>query len=202
MVQVALLFWPPGAGVAALTEGQAVLMNLPDRHFGSMNVISGPPAPFVPERWQGEPGFVVGVAGDGTADDLADAVAPLRAFTPAPAWELVAEMPYPALQQLFDGIAPWGDARLREVAVPGPDRCRGPDQAGFAAEREWVRDFWTELRPFARAEQGYVNFMSDTGQEQVAQTYGAKYGRLRAVKATWDPADVFRHNANIPSGVC
>ncbi|MGW6425043.1 hypothetical protein ACWF82_20410 [Nocardia sp. NPDC055053] len=41
----------------------------------------------------GGPGFVVGSADDGTADDLADVVAPLRALTPAPAWELVSEMP-------------------------------------------------------------------------------------------------------------
>ncbi|MFD4429218.1 FAD-binding oxidoreductase [Nocardia sp. NPDC058497] len=254
MVQVALLFWPPEDGVAALTEGQAVLMSLPERHFGSMNAISGPPAPFVPERWQGEPGFVVAIAGDGTADDLADAVVLLRALTPAPAWELVAEMPYPALQQLFDDIAPWGmcayenslyldriDVAAAEVMVRhyllrtsplsvmptmplcgqfcatadadsafGGSRAPGvivsisgacPDPAGYAAERTWVRDFWTELRPFARAEQGYVNFMSDAGQEQVAQTYGDKYGRLRAVKAAWDPDNVFRHNANIPPAV-
>ncbi|GGN91510.1 BBE domain-containing protein [Nocardia rhizosphaerihabitans] len=163
-------------------------------------------------------------------------------------------MPYPALQQLFDGIAPWGmrayekslyldriDVAAAEVMVRhyprrtsplsvmptmplcgrfsaltdddtafGGSRAPGvvvnisgacPETAGFAAEREWVRDFWTELRPFARAEQGYVNFMSDTGQEQVAQTYGAEYGRLRAIKAAWDPANVFRHNANIPPGV-
>ncbi|MGS2809650.1 BBE domain-containing protein [Nocardia sp. MW-W600-9] len=42
-----------------------------------------------------------------------------------------------------------------------------------------------------------MNYLSDPGQEQVAVSYGTKYHRLRSVKATWDPDNVFRHNANI-----
>ncbi|MEU5405390.1 FAD-binding oxidoreductase [Nocardia asteroides] len=250
MVQVALLWWPPEEAVAALVEGQAVLMDLPARHCGTINAISGPPAPFVPRHWQGKPGFVVGIAGDGSAFDLADAVAPLRALTPTPAWELVAEMPYPALQQLFDGTAPWGlwsyekslyldriDAAVAEVMVEQYPRSRAPlsvmptlplcghysrladadtafggsrepglivnistsspDPATFAAERQWVREFWDELRPFARDDRTYVNFLGDGNTAQVAAAYGAKYDRLRAVKGRWDPTNVFRHNANI-----
>ena len=219
MVQVALLWWPPSEAVGPLVEGQAVLMDLPARHCGTINAISCPPAPFVPEHWQGVPGFVVGIAGDRSANDLADAVAPLRALTPTPAWELVAEMPYAALQQLFDGIAPWGtfayekslyldriDAAVAEVMVEqyprkhsplsvmpsmplcgrfcdvpegntafGGSRDPGvlvnisascPDPAVFAAEREWVREFWDELRPFARGDGSYVNFLADPGRSR------------------------------------
>lgn len=84
-------------------------MDLPARHCGTINAISCPPAPFVPEHWQGVPGFVVGIAGDRSANDLADAVV-LRCARADPdsGLGLVAEMPYAALQQLFDGIAPWG----------------------------------------------------------------------------------------------
>jgi FAD/FMN-containing dehydrogenase len=68
---------------------------------------------------------------------------------------------------------------------------------GFAEEREWVRDFWSALRPWH--EGVYVNFLGNEGAERVRQSYGSeKYERLQALKRTYDPDNFFRLNQNIP----
>ncbi|MBF6170616.1 FAD-binding oxidoreductase [Nocardia blacklockiae] len=73
-----------------------------------------------------------------------------------------------------------------------------PDPAVFDAERAWVRALWDTLRVYARDDAGYVNFLVENDPERIRHSYGAKYERLAAVKAVWDPRNVFRHNANIP----
>ncbi|WP_433562203.1 FAD-binding oxidoreductase [Nocardia sp. CA-151230] len=72
------------------------------------------------------------------------------------------------------------------------------EPADFPAEREWARDFWAALRPHARSDAGYVNFLVDHDQHRVRESYGDKYSRLVALKSAWDPDNIFHHNANIP----
>jgi hypothetical protein len=72
-------------------------------------------------------------------------------------------------------------------------------EAGFDAEREWVRDFFEALAPH---QQGvYVNFLMDEGKDRVRAAYGPeKYERLRALKRRYDPSNLFRLNQNVPPG--
>jgi FAD/FMN-containing dehydrogenase len=45
----------------------------------------------------------------------------------------------------------------------------------------------------------YVNFLGDEGMERVREAYpGPTWDRLRAIKARYDPANLFRVNQNIP----
>jgi hypothetical protein len=45
----------------------------------------------------------------------------------------------------------------------------------------------------------YLNFLGDEGQSRIEAGFGAeKYARLRQIKRTWDPTNLFRHNQNIP----
>ena len=45
----------------------------------------------------------------------------------------------------------------------------------------------------------YLNFLGDEGQARIEAGFGtARYERLREIKKTWDPTNVFRHNQNIP----
>jgi FAD binding domain/Berberine and berberine like len=68
---------------------------------------------------------------------------------------------------------------------------------GFDHEREWSRNFWSELEPYHAGV--YVNFLMEEGPERVRQAYGAgKYDRLKALKRTWDPGNFFHINQNIP----
>ena len=68
---------------------------------------------------------------------------------------------------------------------------------GFEAEREWARAYWSALEPHHTSV--YVNFLMDEGEQRIRQAYGdAKYERLKALKRTYDPTNLFRLNQNIP----
>jgi hypothetical protein len=60
----------------------------------------------------------------------------------------------------------------------------------------WVREGWEALRPHSCGV--YVNFISDEGEAGVETAYGQRLKRLTALKDRYDPANVFRMNANIP----
>jgi FAD/FMN-containing dehydrogenase len=76
---------------------------------------------------------------------------------------------------------------------------QAPDAELLDADREWVRDFWRALRPYAVGSgDGYVNGMTDYQADRVRSSYGpAKYDRLATIKAEYDPDNVFHLNANI-----
>ena len=63
------------------------------------------------------------------------------------------------------------------------------------------RDYFEALRPHSTGGV-YVNFMhNDEGEERVRAAYGTHYNRLAAVKARYDPANIFRSNQNIKPGI-
>jgi hypothetical protein len=65
-------------------------------------------------------------------------------------------------------------------------------------DRGWTREFWKALAPHSSSAGTYVNFMAEPDQDRIRACYGAaKYQRLAAIKAAWDPDNVFHHNANI-----
>jgi hypothetical protein len=68
-----------------------------------------------------------------------------------------------------------------------------PDAEGHKA---WSRAAWDALRPYSTGV--YANFISDEGAAGLEAAYGERLARLSALKAAWDPENVFRHNANIP----
>ncbi|GJF01992.1 FAD-binding oxidoreductase [Pseudonocardia sp. D17] len=74
-----------------------------------------------------------------------------------------------------------------------------PDPRLLPADREWVRSTWDALRPHAGDSGSYVNFMTEFEPDRVAAAYGpVKFARLAAIKASYDPDNVFHRNANIP----
>jgi FAD/FMN-containing dehydrogenase len=69
--------------------------------------------------------------------------------------------------------------------------------AGFEAEREWARAYGSALEPHRTGV--YVNFLMEEGEQRIRQAYGVrKYERLKALKRTYDPTNLFRLNQNIP----
>jgi FAD/FMN-containing dehydrogenase len=66
-----------------------------------------------------------------------------------------------------------------------------------AVREAWVADLSDALRQ--RDAGAYVNFLADEGEARVRAAYpGATWERLRAIKAEYDPDNLFRLNQNIP----
>jgi FAD/FMN-containing dehydrogenase len=74
----------------------------------------------------------------------------------------------------------------------------GPDDR--AVREAWVSDFAAALR---QGDSGaYVNFLGDEGQARIRDAYpGTTWDRLAALKARYDPTNLFRLNQNIPPAV-
>jgi len=72
-----------------------------------------------------------------------------------------------------------------------------PNQELLNADRAWAREFWEALRPHALNSGSYVNFMTEFDDDRVRATFGGKHAQLAAVKATYDPDNIFHHNPNI-----
>jgi FAD/FMN-containing dehydrogenase len=70
-----------------------------------------------------------------------------------------------------------------------------PDER--ATHEAWVSYFAAALQ---QGDNGaYVNFLGDEGQERIRAAYpGSTWERLAAVKARYDPTNLFRLNQNIP----
>ena len=70
------------------------------------------------------------------------------------------------------------------------------DPADSDYEIAWVRDTFAAIEPFSTGG-AYSNFMEgdETSNDQVA--YGSTLRRLQAIKAVYDPENIFRLNQNI-----
>ncbi|MGH3842329.1 MAG: FAD-binding oxidoreductase [Pseudonocardiaceae bacterium] len=108
LVYLGLFFWGLEQGTDALRLGRDVAAALP-RDAGLLLAagLTAPPAPFVPERHRGKPGFAMLLAGFGSAQDHARLIAPIREALP-PLFEFVTPLPYVELQKVLDESAPWG----------------------------------------------------------------------------------------------
>jgi FAD/FMN-containing dehydrogenase len=83
------------------------------------------------------------------------------------------------------------DANFAEVIV-GVD----PHPANNERMIQWARDYWLALHPLS-AGGAYVNMMMDEGEDQVKASYRGNYAQLAAIKAKYDPTNLFRTNQNI-----
>jgi FAD/FMN-containing dehydrogenase len=78
---------------------------------------------------------------------------------------------------------------------------RWDDRVDDARCIAWARETFDSLAPHALGSV-YVNFMPEDEQARVPSAYGANYARLAALKAKYDPTNLFRMNQNIqPLGV-
>jgi len=61
---------------------------------------------------------------------------------------------------------------------------------------DWARQLFAETAPHATGGV-YVNFMPEDEIDRVSSAYGANYARLMALKAKYDPGNLFRLNQNV-----
>jgi hypothetical protein len=155
----------------------------------------------------------------------AEAHAAARAPTTAPARETVFRAAFldgmgPAFASaLAEGLEPDPDRRINMLFLHGGGAISwtAPSETAFshrsashdmifiaswpkgedeARHAEHVRQTWSRLQPFTRG--FYVNDMAGgVTPAEVAANYGPNAARLGALKARWDPQNLFRLNANI-----
>jgi FAD/FMN-containing dehydrogenase len=72
-----------------------------------------------------------------------------------------------------------------------------PDGSNGAAHRQWARDLWESLAPFALPG-GYANQLAPHDREQARDAYGGNGARLKALKRRFDPDGVFASAIPLP----
>lgn len=76
--------------------------------------------------------------------------------------------------------------------------CAWETPAEDAMQIAWSRRVWESWRPFSTGV--YVNGVAEGDREELLAAYGARYDRLAALKAKYDPTNLFHLNANIRPG--
>ena len=73
------------------------------------------------------------------------------------------------------------------------------EAAEDAANITWTRKVWEQTRKFSQEGRLYLNFAGhgEDGVALVKDAYGKNYARLAAIKAKYDPSNLFRFNQNI-----
>ncbi len=85
--------------------------------------------------------------------------------------------------------------RASKIMVNVASFYEGPEDR--VVRQSWVDDLAAALRQ--RDNGAYVNFLVDEGEARVREAYpGPTWDRLAAVKARYDPTNLFRLNQNIP----
>lgn len=97
------------------------------------------------------------------------------------------------------------------IARVAPDATAFPDRdaastliiaTGWTDLREtearvaWARETWGAVQPYAKAS-AYVNYLDQDDETRTEAVYGPNFRRLVEVKRSYDPDNLFRHNANI-----
>jgi FAD/FMN-containing dehydrogenase len=102
-----MLVWPAPMASELLRVYRDFVQGAPDEVGSGLAFICAPPEEFVPQEVWGQPVVAVVCCYAGPVEDGEAAYAPLRAFGP-PALEMLAPMPYVAVQTLLDPANPKG----------------------------------------------------------------------------------------------
>ena len=129
--------------------------------------------------------------GDGVQETLLAHTAQL----PSPESALVIFQSGGAAARMDDGASA---AAHRDAAYVMNVASSCIDPGKFDACRDWARGLWSAMRPHSTGG-AYVNFLTeDEGDDRTLEAYGKeKYDRLAALKAKYDPNNLFRVNRNI-----
>jgi FAD/FMN-containing dehydrogenase len=240
------VFWHGRHAREVLQFFRDISPGLPDELTLLANLLTGPPAPFLPESVHGEPLVAIVAAYAGPIDEGDRAVAPIKSFG-EPVADLLGPLPYVVLQSLLDplwgpgahnymqsGYVPALDDDTIEVLlaahgamtnateeihihqmggavarVPAADTAFGDRSAPFLMNsiarwtdpaetdrhRAWQRELYRTMGPHMTGGT-YSNFAGDADAADVSYR-GSARDRLAALKAKYDPGNLFRRNQNV-----
>jgi FAD/FMN-containing dehydrogenase len=133
---------------------------------------------------------------DEISDGVIDTV--VEAFPRVPSSRSLVVLPQVggAIGQLPDDASAY---RHRRAAFSFTGFSIWDDPAQDEPNVAWARQLGDAVAPYSSGV--YVNELSDEGEDRVRAAYGAEtYGRLAALKRTYDPTNLFRLNQNIKPG--
>ena len=194
----------PAAGVivchpGAPAEAEAALRPL--RAFGPPAADLVGPMPYVQLQQLIDEGYPAGMRNHWTGDFLAglpdaaiDVLCAFHATVPSPFTQILVLPGGGAAARVPDGTMAVAERRAPfNVHITSLWADPADDEANVA----WTRALSDALKPFTTG-RVYVNFIGDEGEERVVASFGADgYARLQALKAEWDPGNLFRSNQNI-----
>jgi hypothetical protein len=184
----------------SLEDGQEVMRPL--REFGPPGVDLVQPMPYVAIQRMIDAANPKGMQNYWTADFLAE--------LPDQAVDVLVEhatQPVSPLTQIL--LVPGGGAiaRVDEDATAFGQRTAPwnvhflsiwPDPTENERNIAYTRAIASAMEPWTTG-RAYLNFIGDEGLGRVEAAFGPeRFARLQALKATWDPQNLFRHNQNIP----
>ena len=99
-----------------------------------------------------------------------------------------------AVRRVAEDATPWG---ARDASFSMVIAAISPDRKDATALKTWGRAYWESIHPF-NLKGANDNFMdADEGDNRSELSYGDNYKRLSAIKAKYDPNNLFRVNQNI-----
>jgi hypothetical protein len=172
----------------------------PMRNLGSPALDLWAPRPFVEHQSMLDPGYPPGLWAYLRACDVAELDDAVLDVTLDHASRIESLRSTVTIWQLGGAIARVGaaDTAFGSRASGHMFNITGATDSadGFDQARTWTRDLWAALAPHQVGV--YVNFLMEEGDARIRQAYGTeRYDRLKALKRTFDPANLFRLNQNI-----
>ncbi|MBV8877310.1 MAG: FAD-binding oxidoreductase [Gammaproteobacteria bacterium] len=130
----------------------------------------------------------------GLSPALIDAVVAVMESAPSDMVEVWFQQQGGAISRLpAQATAYWGRSASHNMGLVGAWPAGSPDAEG---NKEWVRKAWAQIEPLTRG--NYVNIANtDDRDSRVREAYGDNWQRLQQLKKRYDPANLFRLNANI-----
>jgi FAD/FMN-containing dehydrogenase len=132
---------------------------------------------------------------NGLEDDLIDRLVAMAATRPSPQTLVALRHLGGAISKLPEDATAYGHRRAAYNLSFDATWEEAGDDARMIG---WTRQVWQDLKD--RTGGGvYLNFagLGEENDELARAGYGSNYERLRAIKATYDPTNVFRGNINI-----
>jgi FAD/FMN-containing dehydrogenase len=158
----------------------------PMPYLGQQALLDAAMPPNLRNYWKAE--FI-----DGLTDDFIDAWVDCYAQAPSPRSFLLLFPIHGAAARVAPTATAFphrGGVHLGIYSVWQPGEADEPNVA-------WTRATWQRIRPFSTGGL-YVNEIGgDDGRDRIQQAFGVNYARLATIKAKYDPANLFRLNANI-----
>jgi FAD/FMN-containing dehydrogenase len=144
----------------------------------------------VPTRARVDGGFLSGVGPDAVA-----AAARAAEGRPSPLGSILLQPMGGAFARVAEDATPLG---RRGAPWHWQAGTAWLQRAGDEASRGWIADVGRALAPWSAGET-YPNFIVEPDRERLRAAYApALYERLRAIRAAWDPDDVFSAGHAIP----